>query len=58
MAIMVDASASVGGALNFQVIMNFVTDVFHSFKLGNGVRYGLVVFGGRAKVGVHFLKLA
>lgn len=55
LAIMVDASASVRGGANFQLVMNFVTDVFHSFKLGKVVRYGLVVFGSRAKVCMYFV---
>ena len=47
---MVDASSSINGKDNFQLVMNFVTDVFHSFTLGSGIRYGLVVFGSSAKV--------
>lgn len=47
---MVDASRNVGGIGNFQMILNFIATVFHSFTLGNGIRYALVVFGGRTKV--------
>lgn len=47
---MVDASASIGGEANFRLTMNFVTRVFHTFTLGGGVRYGLLVFGDSAKV--------
>ncbi|KAJ7385795.1 hypothetical protein OS493_013829 [Desmophyllum pertusum] len=47
---MVDTSSSINGKDNFQLVTNFVTSVFHSFTLGKGVRYGLVVFGTSAKV--------
>ena len=50
MAFMVDVSSSIGGDANFQLVMKFVISIFHSFTLGGGVRYGLVVFGGSAKV--------
>lgn len=50
LAFMVDASSSIGGEANFRIAMNFVTRVFHSFTLGKGVRYGLVVFGDSVKV--------
>ncbi|KAJ7385797.1 hypothetical protein OS493_013831 [Desmophyllum pertusum] len=56
LAIMVDASSSINGKDNFQLVMNFVTDVFHSFTLGSGIRYGLVVFGSSAKVVFGFDK--
>lgn len=47
---MVDASSNIGGEANFRLVMNFVTSVFHSFALGRGVRYGLVVFADSVKV--------
>lgn len=46
---MVDGSSSISSA-NFKLALNFVNRVFHSFTLGNGVRYGLVVFGESTKV--------
>ena len=45
-----DLSSSIGGATNFRLAMNFVVSVFHSFTLGKGLRYGLVVFGDSVKV--------
>ena len=53
---MVDTSSSINGKDNFQLVTNFVTSVFHSFTLGKGVRYGLVVFGTSAKVNI-FLQI-
>lgn len=51
LAIMVDASSSIGGQTHLQFVMDFVKSVYHEFLLENGVRYGLVVFGsGIAKV--------
>ena len=47
---MVDMSSSVGIKENFQLMINFVTNIFHSFNFGGGVRYGLVVFGDQARV--------
>ena len=38
------------GGGNFQLVMNFVTNLFHSFTLGGDVRYGLAVFGNRVQV--------
>ena len=45
-----DASSSVGGEANFRIVKDFITRVFHSFAFGNGVRYGLAVFGDDVKV--------
>ncbi|KAJ7385815.1 hypothetical protein OS493_013849 [Desmophyllum pertusum] len=50
LAFMVDVSSSIGGDANFQLVMKFVTSIFHSFTMGGAVRYGLVVFGSSAKV--------
>lgn len=35
---------------DLQDLLNFVTAVFHSFTLGNDVRYGLATFGGSVEV--------
>ena len=51
LAIMVDTSSSVGGQANFQLTLEFVKSVYHSFMTGYKVRYALVVFGnGDVKV--------
>ena len=50
LAFMVDASSSIGGDANFQLVIKFVISIFHSFTLGAGVRYGLVAFGSSARV--------
>ena len=51
LAMMVDASSSVGGQANFQLTLEFVKSVYRSFMTGYKVRYALVVFGnGHAKV--------
>ena len=56
MAIMVDASSSIGGQTHLQLVMDFVKSVYHEFLLENGVRYGLVVFGsGIVEVKYPFL---
>ena len=48
---MVDTSSSLGGKENVKLLMNFVTDVFHSFNISSeDARYGLVLFGKTAKV--------
>jgi len=47
---MVDASSSIGGDANFQLVIKFVISIFHSFTIGGGVRYGLVAFGSSVKV--------
>lgn len=50
LAVLVDGSMNIKGGLKFQLVMNFVTDFFHSFNLGDNVRYGLAVFGSSVKV--------
>lgn len=40
-----DASETIGGEANFELVKQFVKSVFHSFWKSGGVRYGLVVFG-------------
>lgn len=45
MGVMVDASQTIGGEANFELVKQFVKSVFHSFWKSGGVRYGLVVFG-------------
>lgn len=52
---MVDASEAIGGEENFQLVRNFVTKVFHSFTVGDNMRYGLVVFGITVKARYDFL---
>lgn len=52
---MVDASEAIGGKENFRLVRNFVTKVFHSFTVGDNMRYGLVVFGVTVKARYNFL---
>lgn len=51
LAFMVDLSSSIGGDANLELVIKFIISIFHSFTLGGGVRYGLVVFGSSVKVG-------
>ena len=50
---MVDASSNIKDKVNFQLMMRFITSVFHSFTLGRGVRYGLLVYGSSIKVLIY-----
>ncbi|XP_078372611.1 cochlin-like [Oculina patagonica] len=50
LAFLVDASSSIGGEQNFRLVLNFVTKVFHSFSLRDGMRYGFVAFGSSVKI--------
>ena len=50
LAFMVDASSNVKGEANFKVMMNFAINVFNSFTMGSGVRYGLALFASSLKV--------
>ena len=50
LAFLVDTSSNLVGPKNFKLVMALVSRVFHSFTLGNGMRYGLVVFGDRVEV--------
>lgn len=45
-----DTSTNLIGEKNFQLVMELVKEVFHSFSLGKGMRYGLAVFGDSFKV--------
>ena len=46
---MVDASLQVQN--DFQLVKDFVKDVFHSFSMSDNIRYGLVIYGnGNAEV--------
>lgn len=49
---MVDASSSVNGEENFQLVKKFVTSVLHSFSLSGYVRYGLVFFSDKVEVNI------
>lgn len=49
LAILVDTSKNIDEN-DLQDLLNFVTAVFHSFTLGNDVRYGLATFGGSVEV--------
>lgn len=49
LAFMVDVSSSITSQ-DLNLALNLISKVFHSFTLGNGVRYGLLVFGESAKV--------
>lgn len=55
---MVDASSSINGKDNFQLVKNFVTNMFHSFSLGGDVRYGLVLFGDKVQVNIYLINLS
>ena len=50
---MVDASSNIKDKVNFQLMMRFIRSVFHSFTLGRGVRYGLLVYGSSVKVLIY-----
>lgn len=53
-----DASSNIGGEANFRLVLNFVSNVFHSFAHARSVRYGLVVFADSIKVSKgNFLKV-
>lgn len=53
-----DASSNIGGEANFRLVLNFVSNVFHSFSHARSVRYGLVVFADSIKVSKgNFLKV-
>jgi len=47
---MVDASSNVKREANFKVMLNFAINVFSSFTMGSGVRYGLALFASSLKV--------
>ena len=53
LAFMVDASSNIKDAFTFELMMRFVRNVFHSFTLNRGVRYGLLVYGNSVKVLVN-----
>lgn len=58
LAFLVDASSNIGGEANFRLVLNFVSNVFHSFAHARRVRYGLVVFADSIKVSKgNFLKV-
>lgn len=56
LVIVVDTSKNINGN-DFQVLINFVTTVFHSFTLGSSTRYGLAIFGGSVEVFINNLFL-
>ena len=51
---LIDTSSHLTGEKHFQFIKGIVSGVFHSFTLGNGLRYGLAGFGDSFKVNMVF----